>query len=127
MNLEPGGGTYVCVSWRPHSWFARSRAMGKQVWIAGIQASIQCLILFDHAFCLGDSPGSLRTLALMEQIVLCVVFQCALWHSLDCTSRRAYGRKRFSAKVWGYRVSGETDTIKGDPEVTRVVRRSAYR
>ena len=78
----------MCVSWRPHSWFARSRAMGKQHRIVGAQASIQRPIFFDHAFCFGVSPTSSMPVELMEQVALCVVFQCVLWHSLDCTSRR---------------------------------------
>jgi len=87
------------VSWRLHSWFGRSKAMGKQADFAGIHALAQRLSFFDHAFSSGDSLRLWMTATLLGQTTLWVAFQCAFWHCLDCTSRRVRGWKGFGVNV----------------------------
>jgi len=56
------------------------------------------------------------TSAWMEQTALCV-FQSTFWHCLDYIEMGT--GERGSALVFGDCVSGETNTVKGDPEVTK--------
>ena len=67
----------MCVLWRPHWWFDRSRAIGKHQCSAGVQAFTQRIIFFDHPFFSGDCPRVLMTFAFLEQLALWVAFQCS--------------------------------------------------
>ena len=57
--------------------------------------------------------------ALLVQTVLWDDLQCSFWHSLDCRSIHVREGNAISIGVRGFRVSGETDTVYGDPGSTR--------
>ena len=58
------------MSWRPHSWFARSKTIAAQRIIVRVQACDQRTTFFVAAFSLGDSLLFWRTLVRMGHAIL---------------------------------------------------------